>query len=1046
MNCKFCGKEIKESIRFCPHCGKEQEVVSTFWKTASLDNDQTEDNKKIFEDNEPTLGAWNRKPKDRTYFTGKTEVKSYWKTAVMDGSDSKQTEPDNDSYKDQAGAGEYFKPLRMKHASAPENSHFAGDKADSRVKERISYNSSDGYEEPCKEKGPRKEPYREPASPLHGAETKKKNSGGWGKILIASLAAVLVLVPVVIILSGKNKSSASSGSSAEASISYEEDTGLPYYNDRVIVYTESALSEDRAEELAELIGGTVGSTESLQLGTVQINVSESDKDTLEMDAFTLMNEEDVILSTYDYPVEFQDTSDNNPWRAEGDGVESDLGNTENPSGNDWWAEAVDAYYVWENYSNDLTPVPVGMIDAGFAVDHEELAGKITIIGDNSDNDHGTTVAGLITAKNNEVGIRGIADQSELIACDRTTGEGYLANTGNAPGMSQWSGYVMSLLNNGARVINISAGFHVYKGDSDESCRANSERTAKNALDLMYILYQRKAAPYLIVQAAGNGLNNSGPGLDAFYCGFICSITKEVYEDWAAERQEIPDTDIPDYEYFKEHTMIAGAVDPDYSDGDSGRVYTMSFCSNYGANIDICAPGSSIFTTSGEDGNSYTVSTGTSLAAPIITGAAAVVWSINPDLSAGEVKDLLIQNSRDRVFDDDGDYENEEYGTNTYPMLNVGAAAKAAYESKENSDDDSEKKTEKKAKTTPEPTPEATPEPTPAAVSDQDAFNQYLEEVLIPQYGVIPTDTLELADTGNGGTLRWSASDVNGLLSATIQDYDNDGYDEMLVVLFYSSDDGDTDLGLQMYEYIAYSDEVQLCADTRLDTSNGYCGNDTIGYRQIGIFSYMYNGYRKIAIDTSLIANESISTMAVYSYIGINSEYTQPGAENPEYGTGTPTQFSYYSGAGWQQQGYGTQYVWKGSSTYEERSTVDPENPLFCASRGSEWSAVCSFDPDQPDGSYREMTSEEYQNFRNTYYSLLEEAGLYANDTRLGTDSSRLTTEEYNSNHIITPDIYSAAEGEISWISGIYTYDASESYTGPLHLVRQDNTHSLDSYR
>ncbi len=349
---------------------------------------------------------------------------------------------------------------------------------------------------------------------------------------------------------------------------------------------------------------------------------------------------------------------------------------------------------------------------------------------------------------------------------------------------------------------------------------------------------------------------------------------------------------------------------------------------------------------------------------------------------------------------------------------------------------------------PTPTPESTE--APAESDDEDSFLSCLEENLIPQYGVMPTETLVLKDTGNGNVNRWAASDVSGLLSAVIYDFDDDGYDEMLVVRFDSLDADpdengtpDTDLVLQMYEYSAEENTVSLCAETVLDTVNGYCGNDVIGYRQTGIFTYEQDGHTRIAVDSSLIANESISTVAVYTYIGVDSEYTQPGAESPQSGTGTPAQFAYYGGAGFQQQGSGLMNVYSGSTGYEGRSAVDPERPLFCASQTSEWTVLCTFDSDTGEL----ISQEQLQQFTDTYYDRLAELGLSANDVRLAAVPYSLTQEEYTVNHTITPDIYTSLEGEITMIAGIYTYDASGSHKGvPLHLVRQDSQHSLDVFR
>jgi subtilisin family serine protease len=64
-------------------------------------------------------------------------------------------------------------------------------------------------------------------------------------------------------------------------------------------------------------------------------------------------------------------------------------------------------------------------------------------------------------------------------------------------------------------------------------------------------------------------------------------------------------------------------------------------SNFGAKgVHLGAPGSGILSTT-RNGN-YGSMSGTSMAAPHVTGAAALVWGYNPDLTAGEVKTILLK--------------------------------------------------------------------------------------------------------------------------------------------------------------------------------------------------------------------------------------------------------------------------------------------------------------------------------------------------------------------------------------------------------------------
>ncbi|RZJ52476.1 MAG: peptidase S8 [Flavobacterium sp.] len=66
---------------------------------------------------------------------------------------------------------------------------------------------------------------------------------------------------------------------------------------------------------------------------------------------------------------------------------------------------------------------------------------------------------------------------------------------------------------------------------------------------------------------------------------------------------------------------------------------VSAFSNYGKkNVDLFAPGEQIYTTA--VGNSYKSDSGTSLAAPIVSGTAALIWSYYPKLTAIEIKQII----------------------------------------------------------------------------------------------------------------------------------------------------------------------------------------------------------------------------------------------------------------------------------------------------------------------------------------------------------------------------------------------------------------------
>lgn len=200
--------------------------------------------------------------------------------------------------------------------------------------------------------------------------------------------------------------------------------------------------------------------------------------------------------------------------------------------------------------------------------------------------HGTHVAGIIGAKpNNGKGISGVAWKVKLIAA-----KGFSDNT--------MSGTIAGLIdsiyysaNNGARVINCSWG-----GAGSPS---RAERDAVN--------YARGKGAIVVV-AAGN---------DA----------KDASTYTPASIMEV---------------LTVGSINK------SGGYSTFS---NYGYALDLLAPGGDIFNGSTTDyiystapGNTYRGEVGTSMAAPFVSGVAALVLSINPILSVSQVEGILLQSA------------------------------------------------------------------------------------------------------------------------------------------------------------------------------------------------------------------------------------------------------------------------------------------------------------------------------------------------------------------------------------------------------------------
>ena len=478
----------------------------------------------------------------------------------------------------------------------------------------------------------------------------------------------------------------------EEHLSVDENTQTVYFDNMLVIYTLADLSDHKMQKLADKVEGDIVGNISGIVNAFQLRVRESDFDTLNEKADLLMKSDDVLYAGYDYPIMLNASeTDNNPWSQKKHFPDSDRGNETAPGGNDWWAEAIGAYTAWQ-YSDDCKSINVGVIDNGFDLDHEDLKGKDTPLPlenysentiDKDFKDHGTHIAGIIGAQNNEKGIRGVADNANLHCVDYTPTEEV-----NYLDALEYLEITKRMLEKNVRVINLSAGYHlcsekgyaknIYgewflsqkKIDAVKETGAyneylkfsenHSKRTGLECMIMMISALLNGKKDFIIVQAAGNGYDNSGPGVDARYSGYYAAIDENVYNILTEKNIKRLEKKGVNYKSIDDRILIVGAIKID----ENGN-YRMTDFSNYGHNVDITAPGENIFSTNIDD--KYGSSGGTSDSAPMVAGSAALIWSLDSKLEAGEVKECLMKNAVTKAYGVGNDTGSE------YPMLNVGAA-------------------------------------------------------------------------------------------------------------------------------------------------------------------------------------------------------------------------------------------------------------------------------------------------------------------------------------------------------------------------------------
>ena len=106
----------------------------------------------------------------------------------------------------------------------------------------------------------------------------------------------------------------------------------------------------------------------------------------------------------------------------------------------------------------------------------------------------------------------------------------------------------------------------------------------------------------------------------------------------------------------ESPLYPAAYDNVLSVAASDENDVRSTFSNYGGTIDITAPGTNIYTTTFD--NSYGQDGGTSFSAPIVSGAAALLWAVNPSLTPSQVAEQLRISADATLYDKNPGYINK----------------------------------------------------------------------------------------------------------------------------------------------------------------------------------------------------------------------------------------------------------------------------------------------------------------------------------------------------------------------------------------------------
>ncbi len=243
-------------------------------------------------------------------------------------------------------------------------------------------------------------------------------------------------------------------------------------------------------------------------------------------------------------------------------------------------------------------VNIGILDTGIQHDHPDLEANVAggvnySSGSNwSDDDsgHGTHVAGIAASADNGIGTIGVAPDANIWSVKVLYDE-----------EGTWSDIIAGIdwcVSNDIEIISMSLG-----GGSEVSSMSAAIETAH-------------AEGHLVITSAGNNGNNEDGG---------CSEDTLSYPAW------------------HEDTVAVAAMDPDD---------TIAAYSSVGPDIDVLAPGSSI--NAPVPGSDYAEKNGTSMAAPNVSGVAALAWSVlgaaGPGAEARDTVEAAIGDEAETVLD------------------------------------------------------------------------------------------------------------------------------------------------------------------------------------------------------------------------------------------------------------------------------------------------------------------------------------------------------------------------------------------------------------
>ena len=297
----------------------------------------------------------------------------------------------------------------------------------------------------------------------------------------------------------------------------------------------------------------------------------------------------------------------------------------------WWLDNINVEQAWE-ITRGLPTITVAVIDTGIDIEHPEFQGNLWVnpadgshgfdFIDNTNgltrtsalDFHGTSVGGLIAAKQDGLGISGVAPNVRLmdLRVFPTTGGATFGNITRA---------IQFATVNGADVINLSLGTSFCSIDEiDQVDQFDVQRSLDSLENAVRFAVTNDV---IVVSSAGN--NARCVGFPANFDGVIAVSSTTI------------DNNASGFTSFGPEVEFAAP---------GGSLSREDFFDALRLDFNQLVPVLNTLLVTPYLDNNYGWFTGTSASSPIVSGVVALMLSVNPNLRIDQVRDVLAATALD----------------------------------------------------------------------------------------------------------------------------------------------------------------------------------------------------------------------------------------------------------------------------------------------------------------------------------------------------------------------------------------------------------------